>query len=165
MRVCVKMRKMVVVWISGECSPSLSTSSRLPTFLLTNLRFRYLLHSITLISLTLLYTSLLPLLLHLIISIWSPLSSLSSSPTDLTTLSSNNNINLLSVPTIFYSIFPSHSLRVLEGLVCDLKEEGINEMWIGIHLLGGMSSGFGLRGEGGIHVTRVVKGRRLADCA
>lgn len=92
------------------------------------------LHSLPMIPLTLLYSSLLPLSLHIILSIYSPLPP--SYPSSFLYLPLALTDRLSRIPYLAES---AHSI------IDSLDHEGINEMWIATHLLSGMSSGLALR--------------------
>ena len=87
------------------------------------------------ISLTLLYTTLLPLALQLVLSIW------------YTHDTSNKSTYEYTVPTIISNLFPHHLTSSIEGTITEmLRVWGrTDRIWAGTKLLGGMSAGFGLR--------------------
>ncbi|KAG7563121.1 hypothetical protein FFLO_01429 [Filobasidium floriforme] len=81
---------------------------------------------VPMISLTLLYASVLPLCLHLVLLVWPPI--------------------IASHPDSFLYIPRSLPLPTwLEPLATTMQREKIDEMWISTHLLSGMSSGLALR--------------------
>lgn len=86
---------------------------------------------LSMISLTLLYASVLPLCLHLVLLVWPPISTPSKPD--------------VAVDPFLY--LPSSLPRPawLDSLVGTLQREKIDEMWISTHLLSGMSSGLALR--------------------
>lgn len=89
------------------------------------------------ISLTLLYASVLPLCLHVVLLIWpGPITTLTSTTTTTTTSSSSSFFYL---PTPLIHLF-SHLTAYLPTI---LIEQDSN--WISTHLLSGMSSGLALR--------------------
>ncbi|RXK37973.1 hypothetical protein M231_04759 [Tremella mesenterica] len=109
-----------------------------------------------LIPLTLLITSILPLLLQLILSIWSTSSPTSTfiTPSQLSGAdlhSSNTPFPLLSsltiLPASLLSFIPPHYLETVGNVETALWETWTksDRIWAGTRLLGGMSSGFGLR--------------------
>ncbi len=75
------------------------------------------------------------------------MASLSSAPVDLAKLKSSGTLNNLSVPTSWYAALPQAWAAAVKDVLVDLRHEGLDEMWVAVHLLGGMSSGFALRGE------------------
>lgn len=86
----------------------------------------YPLYRVPMISLTLLYASVLPLCLHLVLLVWPPI--------------------IASHPDSFLYIPRSLPLPTwLEPLTTTMQREKIDEMWISTHLLSGMSSGLALR--------------------
>lgn len=86
----------------------------------------YPLYRVPMISLTLLYASVLPLCLHLVLLVWPPI--------------------IASHPDSFLYIPRSLPLPTwLEPLATTMQREKIDEMWISTHLLSGMSSGLALR--------------------
>jgi len=88
------------------------------------------------ISLTLLYTTLLPLALQLVLSIW------------YTQGSSNKSTYPYAVPTFINSLLLPQSLASsIEDTIAEmLRVWGrTDRIWAGTKLLGGMSAGFGLR--------------------
>lgn len=110
-----------------------------------------LFESIPMVSLTLFFSSLLPCLLHVCLYIWSA----SSSSPDAHSIRHGIMKNNLAptIPTqLSRFIPPSWSLQWAEtwhALAETMQKEGIDEMWVVVRLLAGMSSGFGLRGEFG----------------
>jgi hypothetical protein len=105
--------------------------------------------SLPMVSLTLFFSSLLPCLLHVCLYIWSA----SSSESDSHSIRHGIMKNSLA-PTITAQLSrfipPSWSAQWAEtwhALVGTMQKEGIDEMWVVVRLLAGMSSGFGLRGE------------------
>ena len=97
----------------------------------------------SLIPLTLLYTSLLPLLLQLFLSIWyTPATNLHE---QLPSPSSFSPISTL--PQSLLSLLPQDSLGALlefESAIAHTWATA-DKVWVGTRLLGGMSAGFGLR--------------------
>jgi hypothetical protein len=87
------------------------------------------------ISLTLLYTTLLPLALQLVLSIW------------YTHDISNNSTYASTVPTFIHKLLPQHLASSTEDAITEmLRVWGrTDRIWAGTKLLGGMSAGFGLR--------------------
>ena len=87
------------------------------------------------ISLTLLYTTLLPLALQLVLSIW------------YTRDASDQSTYNYKVPTLTNSLFPGHLAISTEDTMTEmLRVWGrTDRIWAGTKLLGGMSAGFGLR--------------------
>lgn len=88
-----------------------------------------------LVTLTLLYTSLLPLLLQLFLSIWYTQDRIPSS-----------SATLINVSTALPGWLVNHLpwLVQYEAIVNDLWYS-VDRIWAGTKLLGGMSAGFGLR--------------------
>ncbi len=123
------------------------------------------------IPLSLLYSSLLPLSLHLITSIWSSSTVFSTSPSPASTSSLSNPLSssLPTRPTLLTSLFtliPPSAIAKIDLLPPNwkewfrnkiwrdgqemfeaLKREGMEENWMAVHLLAGMSSGTALRSE------------------
>ena len=97
----------------------------------------------SLISLTLLYTSLPPLILQLVLSIWyTP----NSSPHE--SLPSSSSLTLPSIiPHQVFQLLPPNIVVAVVELGEELTRiwDGVNRVWAGTRLLGGMSAGFGLR--------------------
>ncbi|KAI9638837.1 Arv1-like family-domain-containing protein [Dioszegia hungarica] len=87
-----------------------------------------------LIPLTLLYTSILPLLLHLLLSIWY------SPPTH---PSSSTPLDTLHLPSMLTDNLPLELISVMHTL--HHLWNTTDRIWAGTRLLGGMSAGFGLR--------------------
>ena len=87
------------------------------------------------ISLTLLYTTLLPLALQLVLSIW------------YTHDTSNKSTHEHTVPTLIYNLLPPHLTSSIDGTITEmLRVWGrTDRIWAGTKLLGGMSAGFALR--------------------
>jgi hypothetical protein len=87
------------------------------------------------ISLTLFYTTLLPLALQLVLSIW-----YANEPTRQSTMN-------YTIPDVIRGMFSPH----MAGQVQDTITQGLDiwdrtdRIWAGTKLLGGMSAGFGLR--------------------
>ncbi|EIW71372.1 hypothetical protein TREMEDRAFT_67728 [Tremella mesenterica DSM 1558] len=109
-----------------------------------------------LIPLTLLITSILPLLLQLILSIWSTSSPTSTlitpsqlSATDLHTVDTPFPLHssLTILPASLLSFIPPRHLETAGNVETALWEiwTKSDRIWAGTRLLGGMSSGFGLR--------------------
>lgn len=88
------------------------------------------------IPLTLLYSSLLPLALHIILSIYSPLSASQTQTSYFLYLPPSLLTALARIPYL---------PEISDILRQSLQQENINEMWIATHLLSGMSSGLALR--------------------
>jgi hypothetical protein len=97
------------------------------------------------ISLTLLYASLLPLCLHLILLIWPPPSPLS----DHLRHQYHPGDPFLYIPPGLISTLPKRLVDVVwpywEEIRESIRKEQIDEMWVATHLLSGMSSGLALR--------------------
>lgn len=108
------------------------------------------------VPLTLFFTSLLPCILHICLFIWS-----SHTVADPNAVSENVHQSGTShiLPLLEEAVIP-HLTRVVnllpsnvvteldlfwEAFTSAMKREGIDEMWIAVRLLAGMSSGFGLR--------------------
>lgn len=89
----------------------------------------------SMISLTLLYTTLLPLALQLVLSIWYTHDTSAKSP------ASN------STPVFIYNLFPRHLAKSIDDTITETLRvwERTDRIWAGTKLLGGMSAGFGLR--------------------
>lgn len=87
------------------------------------------------ISLTLFYTTLLPLALQLVLSIW------------YTHDSANSSTNIQQVPSFITCILPLHLADSIEDTARDVFGiwQRTDRIWAGTKLLGGMSAGFGLR--------------------
>jgi hypothetical protein len=87
------------------------------------------------ISLTLLYTTLLPLALQLVLSIWYTYDISDKSAYNYTT------------PTFIHNRMPHHLASSIEGTITEmLRVWGrTDRIWAGTKLLGSMSAGFGLR--------------------
>jgi len=87
------------------------------------------------ISLTLLYTTLLPLALQLVLSIWYT--------HDTSAKSQVSNIT----PVFIFSLFPRHLAKSIDDTITETLRvwERTDRIWAGTKLLGGMSAGFGLR--------------------
>jgi hypothetical protein len=87
------------------------------------------------ISLTLLYTTLLPLALQLVLSIW------------YTHDSYNKSTYNDTVPAFIHSVLPQQLAKSIDGTTTEmLRVWGrTDRIWAGTKLLGGMSAGFGLR--------------------
>jgi hypothetical protein len=87
------------------------------------------------IPLTLLYTTLLPLALQLVLSIWF---------THQSTTSSQSKFGL---PSLVADNVPPDLLASIYGALQDAKVmwDRTDRVWAGTKLLGGMSAGFGLR--------------------
>ena len=87
------------------------------------------------ISLTLLYTTLLPLALQLVLTIW------------YTHDSSNKSTYSYAVPTFINSLVSQNLAKYIEDTIAEmLRVWGrTDRIWAGTKLLGGMSAGFGLR--------------------
>ena len=87
------------------------------------------------ISLTLLYTTLLPLALQLVLSIW------------YTHDASNRSTYSYAVPTFINSLLPRHLANSIDGMITEMLHVWgrTDRIWAGTKLLGGMSAGFGLR--------------------
>lgn len=97
----------------------------------------------SLVPLTLLYTSLLPLLLQLFLSIW-----YSPGPSSHEPLPATSHMSIIStLPQRIISLFPSDHLNIVTELEGELNRawNGADRVWAGTRLLGGMSAGFGLR--------------------
>lgn len=88
------------------------------------------------IPLTLLYSSLLPLALHVILAIYDPLPSSRQHSSPFLYIPPSLLVNLSRIPYL------PHLFALLRH---SLEQESINEMWIATHLLSGMSSGLALR--------------------
>lgn len=109
------------------------------------------------VSLTLLFTSLLPCILHICIFIWSSHSVAEPNvATRMTYPSGASHMQhifertvaprLVGVVNVLSSTYLTDLTLFWEALIHEMKREGIDEMWIAVRLLAGMSSGFGLRG-------------------
>jgi hypothetical protein len=87
------------------------------------------------ISLTLLYTTLLPLALQLVLSIW------------YTHDISFNSTHDYVIPAFLKHLLPHHLPSSIEGTITEILRiwERTDRIWAGTKLLGGMSAGFGLR--------------------
>jgi hypothetical protein len=87
------------------------------------------------ISLTLLYTTLLPLALQLVLSIWYTHDIFIKST------------YVYTVPTVIHSLLPGHLTISIEDTITEMLRvwERTDRIWAGTKLLGGMSAGFGLR--------------------
>jgi hypothetical protein len=87
------------------------------------------------ISLTLLYTTLLPLALQLVLSIWYT--------HDISDKSAYNH----TTPTFIHNLLPGYLAISIEDTITEtLRMWGrTDRIWAGTKLLGGMSAGFGLR--------------------
>jgi hypothetical protein len=87
------------------------------------------------ISLTLLYTTLLPLALQLVLSIWYTHTGRSEFITD------------FHMPTSLDGILPENIIRSIEIIIQDGVSiwDKTDRIWAGTKLLGGMSAAFGLR--------------------
>jgi hypothetical protein len=87
------------------------------------------------ISLTLLYTTLLPLVLQLVLSIWYT--------HDISDKSAYN----YTTPTFIHNRIPQHLASSIEGTITEMLRiwGRTDRIWAGTKLLGGMSAGFGLR--------------------
>jgi hypothetical protein len=87
------------------------------------------------ISLTLFYTTLLPLALQLVLGIWYTHDTSNKSTCDYT------------VPTFFHSLLSQHLASSIAETVTEMLRvwERTDRIWAGTKLLGGMSAGFGLR--------------------
>lgn len=109
------------------------------------------------ISLTLFYSSLLPCILHVCLYIWS--ASVSQGHTNASTHEAvrqrvlDNKLGpwivarISRMATWVPPAWRTEWVSVWQTVVVMLQREGIDEMWVVIRLLAGMSSGFGLRGE------------------
>ena len=82
------------------------------------------------ISLTLLYASVLPLCLHLVLLVWPPIVTTHETVAD---------------PFLYLPVMSLPHPSWLDPLVATLQREKVDEMWISTHLLSGMSSGLALR--------------------
>lgn len=106
------------------------------------------------ISLTLFFSSLLPCLLHASLFVWFANENSDAGDSGSSTSSRIPSSKLVSVIIVHLSrlathIFPTLTQEVRhswQSLVSVMQREGIDEMWIVVRLLAGMSSGFGLRG-------------------
>jgi hypothetical protein len=87
------------------------------------------------VPLTLLYASLLPLCLHVVLLIWSPSD----------TLADTSNDPFIYIPNGWFSWIPDDLRIGIDTISIALRNEKIDEMWIATHLLSGMSSGLALR--------------------
>lgn len=109
------------------------------------------------VPLTLFFTSLLPCILHICLFIWS--SHTVADPNAISeTVHQSGTSHILPlleeavIPhlTRVVNLLPSNVVTELdlfwEAFTSAMKREGIDEMWIAVRLLAGMSSGFGLRG-------------------
>ena len=87
------------------------------------------------ISLTLLYTTLLPLALQLVLNIW------------YTHDTSAKSAYSYSIPVFIFNLLPRHLAKSTEGTITEMLRvwERTDRIWAGTKLLGGMSAGFGLR--------------------
>lgn len=87
------------------------------------------------ISLTLFYTTLLPLALQLVVSIWH-----SHDPTKIAT-------HHYSIPSFIKNLLPQDLVVSIEHATAEMANiwERTDRIWAGTKLLGGMSAGFGLR--------------------
>ena len=87
------------------------------------------------ISLTLFYTTLLPLALQLVLSIW-----YTQDPVD--SASHSNGI-----PGLIVTLLPRDMALSIDNTVGEIASiwERTDRIWAGTKLLGGMSAGFGLR--------------------
>jgi hypothetical protein len=87
------------------------------------------------ISLTLLYTTLLPLALQLVLSIW------------YTHDTSNKSTHSHSTPVLICRLLPHHLANSIEDTITEMLYVWgrTDRIWAGTKLLGGMSAGFGLR--------------------
>ncbi|KAI5450244.1 sterol homeostasis protein [Naganishia albida] len=105
--------------------------------------------TLPMVSLTLFFSSLLPCLLHVCLYVWSVTAVAQTgqaSPNRHSVL--RNNIKV-AVTAQLYSHVPAtwatQWSETWHGLAGTLQKEGIDEMWVVVRLLAGMSSGFGLR--------------------
>lgn len=107
------------------------------------------------ISLTLFFSSLLPCLLHACLLVWfvnensSTGGNFSSSTSVRTPTSKLVSLIIAQLSRLATHISPTLTQEVRhswQSLVSVMQREGIDEMWIVVRLLAGMSSGFGLRG-------------------
>lgn len=102
------------------------------------------------VSLTLFFSSLLPCLLHVCLYVWSVTAVAQTgqaSPDRHSVLW--NNIKVAVTARLFSHVPATWATQWSEtwhGLAGTLQKEGIDEMWVVVRLLAGMSSGFGLRG-------------------
>jgi hypothetical protein len=101
----------------------------------SELRFvRLTITSLLLVNLTLLFTSVLPLILHLIISIWS-------------TAEEPSQAYQPSISSILPSVMLAYIPSSVDQQLQQVLNSGADKIWVMTRLLGGMSCGFGLRGE------------------
>jgi hypothetical protein len=113
-------------------------------------------HRLPMISLTLFFSSLLPCLLHACLFIWSNIPDEETGPANhinpheqhipqskLATILINH---LTHVATLISPTLVHETHLAWQSIASLMQREGINEMWIVVRLLAGMSSGFGLRG-------------------
>lgn len=102
------------------------------------------------VSLTLFFSSLLPCLLHVCLYIWSATAVRETGqPAPTRHLVLWNNVSAAATSRLLQyvpSTWTEQWMITWRGIAGTLQKEGIDEMWVVVRLLAGMSSGFGLRG-------------------
>ncbi|GHJ88754.1 hypothetical protein NliqN6_5156 [Naganishia liquefaciens] len=112
--------------------------------------------TLPMISLTLFFSSLLPCLLHVCLFIWSANIDGKEDSSGNTNVWTNNGppnsklvhlmgMQLSRLGTYLHPTLTQDFRHSWHSMTSILKREGIDEMWIVVRLLAGMSSGFGLR--------------------
>jgi hypothetical protein len=111
------------------------------------------------VSLTLFFSSLLPCILHVCLYIWSTSPDDDEAPTGAIRHSMlNAKLGLVTIARLSQWVPPSWGTQwadTWDALASTLQREGVDEMWIVVRLLAGMSSSFGLRGMFPLHFVAI----------